>query len=622
MKEYLKTIAVLKELGRLVIGKSVQNGKGGAGYDSIHRPMDRDPLWAYLPPNLASESYKLGNGFPMLARFFPDDQLDSILQKTNLIVFIGACDSDVLQNAQRRGAFCLVFEPDTKSFKCFLGNKTTVELCGSRTLFFVGDPDGWGDSVIRLLPQDIFTMGCPAILASKYIESRYPAYGKSIAELLEVLYFRKVIYYWEGQSGAGDNPGRKIARELFYDQQLHFYKNAAEYPKRGGIEALKGIGAGQSAIVVGAGPDLRNKIGLIRNNLGKAYVIAVNSALKPLLEAGIEPDFVVINDTSRDSARTLETGQRLKHCTLVSHVLSGFSDAKFDKKVLFGAVPDVIQRTNLVFYASVATTAFAFAKHLGCSRVVLVGIQLGSGDELKMSYAPGTLQHSSPGGEVIPGQAGWIKYPRLYPALDGAGNPFYTTANFLDAAYWFRDEIRDSGIEVVNTTVKSLVHGKNVVIDEGYIIPCRGEIDISKLGIIDYHNAGEYSSLISLLEEHLRFWITVRSHSHSMVSVIDQTIMDWERASGRQLVSGETMAPNPQLESSIRELISVMDESNVTYLMIRYPGFDYQTFIKHYSDNTPAHTIGSGQQYFRYALIMSNDFVKIVGDSLGMLRCL
>ena len=63
------------------------------------------------------------------------------------------------------------------------------------------------------------------------------------------------------------------------------------------VEALKGIlPADVPAIVVSAGPSLNKNLMDLKKAVGKACIIATDTAMKPLLNAGIMPNLFVIID--------------------------------------------------------------------------------------------------------------------------------------------------------------------------------------------------------------------------------------------------------------------------------------------------------------------------------------
>lgn len=62
------------------------------------------------------------------------------------------------------------------------------------------------------------------------------------------------------------------------------------------IQLYKTIPFDTTGIVVAAGPSLNKNIKELKNAKGKSFIIAVDTAIKPLLRAGIIPDMYFIVD--------------------------------------------------------------------------------------------------------------------------------------------------------------------------------------------------------------------------------------------------------------------------------------------------------------------------------------
>ncbi|MBW1699728.1 MAG: motility associated factor glycosyltransferase family protein [Deltaproteobacteria bacterium] len=78
----------------------------------------------------------------------------------------------------------------------------------------------------------------------------------------------------------------------------NFFKNLSLLNSAAPVNCLEGIAKNRSVIVVAAGPSLDKNINTLQEANGKAIVIAVDSALKPLSTAGILPDIIVSVDPS------------------------------------------------------------------------------------------------------------------------------------------------------------------------------------------------------------------------------------------------------------------------------------------------------------------------------------
>jgi hypothetical protein len=173
--------------------------------------------------------------------------------------------------------------------------------------------------------------------------------------------------------------------------------NLPRYVTEPSVQRLAGVGRGKPAIVVAAGPSLRKNIHKLRALRDRAYIIAVQTTLKPLLDHGIEPDFVTAldyHDISRRFYENLPEGvtTELVADPKVAGVVLGLHPGPlsllgndFVENLLHESR---INKTRLRAGATVAHLAFYLAEHLGCDPVILVGQDLGFSDGL--CYTPGT----------------------------------------------------------------------------------------------------------------------------------------------------------------------------------------------------------------------------------------
>jgi hypothetical protein len=173
--------------------------------------------------------------------------------------------------------------------------------------------------------------------------------------------------------------------------------NLPRYVTEPSVQRLAGVGSGKPAIVVAAGPSLRKNIHKLRALRDRAYIIAVQTTLKPLLDHGIEPDFVTAldyHDISRRFYENLPPGVKTELVAepKVAGVVLGLHPGPLS---LLGSdfVDNLLHesrlsKTKLRAGATVAHLAFYLAEHLGCDPVIFVGQDLGFADGL--CYTPGT----------------------------------------------------------------------------------------------------------------------------------------------------------------------------------------------------------------------------------------
>lgn len=221
---------------------------------------------------------------------------------------------------------------------------------------------------------------------------------------------------------------------------LDFYASAP------GIGELSGIAAGRPAVVVSAGPSLARNMRLLAEPgvRDRVVIVAVQTVLRQLLEAGIRPHFVTALDHHEISARFYEglTARDVEGVTLVVEpkanpaILEAFPGAvrcvhdRMVSSLLGSGFPH--DGCELDPGATVAHMAYSLARHMGCDPVVLIGQDLGFTDG--QYYAPGAAIHDVWAGELNEFNTietmEWQRIVRnrgnLHPAIDHLGRRVYT----------------------------------------------------------------------------------------------------------------------------------------------------------------------------------------------------
>jgi hypothetical protein len=173
--------------------------------------------------------------------------------------------------------------------------------------------------------------------------------------------------------------------------------NLGWYVATPGIDSLKNRHAKQPAVIVSAGPSLRKNKHLLKGLEGRAVMVAVQTTLQPLVEMGVEPDYVTSLDYHDICTRFFEKLPPTLRTTLVaepkasSAIFSMFPGAvrllgnEFADKLLGERTAG---KERLRAGATVAHLAFYLAEYMGCDPIIFVGQDLGFSDGL--CYAPGT----------------------------------------------------------------------------------------------------------------------------------------------------------------------------------------------------------------------------------------
>jgi|GEM_PF-1649201 len=136
------------------------------------------------------------------------------------------------------------------------------------------------------------------------------------------------------------------------------------------------------AVIVSAGPSLDKNGHLLKKLRGKALIIAVDTAVKPLLSIGVEPDIVVSVDSQYANYMHLEGVRLDKAFALVSPIVYPDVPKIFDGRLIFFNfffqlsfwIEEHLKANGiLVTGGSVATVAFDFARKIGADPIVMVG---------------------------------------------------------------------------------------------------------------------------------------------------------------------------------------------------------------------------------------------------------
>ncbi len=362
-------------------------------------------------------------------------------------------------------ALLVVAEPSLCVLKAALGAVELKELLSSHRVMLFTSLDR-GSLVDRLEPRSVlFTAGAGTLLASHPASLQVePAFHRAFQKLItEFIAFTRTGFLTLMLNNVATC--RNIANNL------------GRYATTPPLDLLHGAFAGKPAILVAAGPSLAKNMHLLHEVKGRengegrrAVIIAVQTMLKPLLAAGIEPDFVTSLDYNTVSTRFFEnleeSGSTGKvHLVAESkanwNVLDVFAGTMslthndFAERLLRGAFG---QRMGLKAGATVAHLSFYLAEFLGCDPIILTGQDLGFVDGLY--YKPGTAIHETWGVEL--GRFNtletkeWERIVRSRAILrkipDIHGHPMYTEEQFFVYLQQFERDFAASRCRVIDAT--------------------------------------------------------------------------------------------------------------------------------------------------------------------------
>jgi hypothetical protein len=261
------------------------------------------------------------------------------------------------------------------------------------------------------------------------------------------------------------------ARKQFAGRYLlNTLKNLPVIAREGNAGALFDAFTGVPAIVASAGPSLDRNIPAIQAFRGRALLIAVDTALRPLLGAGIDPQVVVAVDPSEANGRHLTNLPDAGRTWLVAEgsmdpvVFEPFYGRTFIFNVsdhhpwpwLRGLGLD---RDRLRAWGSVATSAFDLALKMGCDPIIFAGQDLAyTGGR---PYCRGTTleeiwaARAWAGEELADVWAQWIGQAGAQTVDDNSGGKVVTMPSMIA----FRDWIAEQTVGLVGRTVINATGG-------------------------------------------------------------------------------------------------------------------------------------------------------------------
>lgn len=306
---------------------------------------------------------------------------------------------------------------------------------------------------------------------------------------------------------------------------------------------LKDAAKGCLAVCVAAGPSLVRNVHLLAdpNIRRRVVVIAVQTALRPLLERGVRPDFVTALDYSPISTRFYEGLPRLDDVTLVVDpkvhaavvdaypgpvrtLHSSFNDA------LLGDLARPI--TPLPSGATVAHLSFYLAEHLGCDPIALVGQDLGFSDGLY--YCPGTAVHRVWDCELNPFNTlemlEWTRIVRMRGHLrrtdDIHGQPIFTDEQMVTYLKHFERDFAKStaaGRTIYDATQGGVVKEHTIIKPLADVIAQHAHRDVPPLPQPDTTlNAERLDQLDAMLTRRVREVHDLRRTTRDTLPLLDK----------------------------------------------------------------------------------------------------
>lgn len=261
---------------------------------------------------------------------------------------------------------------------------------------------------------------------------------------------------------------------------LHTLASVGVIAREGDAGTLFGAFAGVPAIVIGAGPSLDRNLDALATVGDRALIIAADTALRPLLAAGISPHLVVAADPSDHNARHLQDLPPCDATWLVaegsvgSQAFEAFAGRTFVFR-LGGHEPWPwleslgLARAPLRAWGSVVTSAFDLAIRAGCDPIVFAGLDLAFTGQ--QPYCRGTTWELDRARELARGEQpasleqSWresIGRWKLVTETGIDGQPVKTAPHLQAFRNWIIEQTPGLGRRIVNGTGAGILSGGTI----------------------------------------------------------------------------------------------------------------------------------------------------------------
>ena len=362
-----------------------------------------------------------------------------------------------------------VIEPSPLILMLALGARDLGPLLASERLFLSVDPDGWTTDEAASLHGD--EASAKLIVARPY-RALFPETAEKVERDFAVLRSTRAI---------------NLATLKRFDRlwTKNTLKNSVSFFTRDGIERLAGSMTGLPAVVVSSGPSLQSDLSTLAGLQGKAVIVAVDSALCPLIRRGIMPDFAVTVDPQLVNslftgeveralgwglgfARSRDLGSALGRdlpVLVADPAVHPLTLRRYGGDLLITssvfAPGKVVERFSgrkgqIAAGGSVSVAAFDLARILGADPIILLGLDLSY--PLGRTHIAGSLAETlvlsactrlEPAHTVF---ARVIRSGQPVVKTDRAGKPVVTDRRMLLYEGWFERQGGDCGARVVNAT--------------------------------------------------------------------------------------------------------------------------------------------------------------------------
>ncbi len=223
------------------------------------------------------------------------------------------------------------------------------------------------------------------------------------------------------------------------------------------VRTLFGAFENKPAIIVSAGPSLQKNIDQLKELRDRVVMIAVDTSLRPLLAAGIEPHLICTGDPQEANWKHLR-GTVTSEAHLVAEPMTySLSLELFEGRLFIASYGDKVMNWlgryipdvgHTQCWGSVATMAFDLARKMGCDPIFFVGQDLSFPGG--RTYVEGTYFEDEEKQDMS--VDAYERQHKTYSQTDIYGNPVKTNRQMFAYKEWFRVEFTRTDARVINAT--------------------------------------------------------------------------------------------------------------------------------------------------------------------------
>ena len=334
----------------------------------------------------------------------------------------GDC-GEILRQRAKAGARVIVFEPDEDAFR------QSTPPDDARFQFVVGSNvphffDNWGLGEFQETDQFLWVEQQHGPLADA-LKLQFKTHLRDRAANL-------LTHFQNG--------------EKYFENAIRNF----EYQRDADAGRLFGKFRNIPLIIVSAGPSLNLNIHHLRGIEDRCFVLSVDTALRPLLAAGVRPHAVITADPSELNAQHIAGVMPDSSYLIAEQTVHPDALQSGQRRFLFGLglFPDSLfakygfGKTRLEAWGSVATTALDLACRMGANPIIFAGQDFAY--SWNRDYASNTIYHSN-----------WfdVHESGTARARDIYGGEAYTTENLIAYRDFFVRRMKQSAnVRFINAT--------------------------------------------------------------------------------------------------------------------------------------------------------------------------